>query len=64
MRRVFGKNSFAYLAEHPEEAANFDAAMSTLTAPIAAVVATAHDFSGVRHVIDVAAAMAPCWPAF
>ena len=52
-RRVFGKDSFAYLAEHPEEAANFDAAMSTFTAPIAEVVATAYDFSGLRHVVDV-----------
>ena len=41
------------MAEHPEEAANFDAAMSTFTAPIAEVVATAYDFSGVRHVVDV-----------
>jgi len=52
-RRVFGKDSFAYLAEHPDEAANFDAAMSTFTAPIATVVAAAYDFSGVRHIVDV-----------
>jgi O-methyltransferase domain/Dimerisation domain len=52
-RRVFGKDSFAYFAEHPEEAANFDAAMSAFTAPIAAGVATAYEFSGVRHVVDV-----------
>src|SRR5262245_21667143 len=42
--RVFGKDSFAYMAEHPDEAANFDAAMSTFTAPIATVVATTYDF--------------------
>jgi hypothetical protein len=52
-RRVFGKYSFAYFAEHPEKAANFDAAMSTFTAEIAAVVATAYEFSGARHVVDV-----------
>jgi hypothetical protein len=52
-RRVFGKDSFAYLAEHPEEAANFDAAMSVFSAPIATVVAAAYDFSQVRRVIDV-----------
>jgi hypothetical protein len=52
-RRIFGKDSFAYLAEHPEEAANFDAAMSTFTAPIATIVAAAYDFSGIRHVVDV-----------
>src|SRR5262249_23569862 len=51
--RVFGKDSFAYFAEHAEEAANFDAAMSTFTAPIAAVVAATYDFAGVRHVVDV-----------
>src|SRR5262245_62415736 len=48
-RRVFGKDSFAYLAEHPEEATNFDAAMSTFSAPIAAVIVKAYNFSGVRH---------------
>jgi len=52
-RRVFGQDSFAYLADHPEEAANFDAAMSTFTAPIATVVAASYDFSAVRHVVDV-----------
>jgi orsellinic acid C2-O-methyltransferase len=52
-RRVFGKDSFAYLAEHPEEAANFDSAMSTFTTPIAEVVAAAYDFSGLGHVVDV-----------
>ena len=52
-RRVFGKDSFAYLAEHPEEAANFDAAMSAFTEPISTVVAAAYDFSQVRHVVDV-----------
>jgi O-methyltransferase domain/Dimerisation domain len=52
-RRVFGKDSFAYLAEHPEEAANFDAAMSAFTGPIATVVAAVYDFSQVRHVVDV-----------
>jgi hypothetical protein len=51
--RVFGKDSFAYLAEHPEEAANFDAAMSAFSGPMAAVVAAAYDFSQVRHAVDV-----------
>jgi O-methyltransferase domain/Dimerisation domain len=52
-RRVFGQDSFAYLAEHPEEAANFDAAMGAFTAQIATAVAAAYDFSGLRRVIDV-----------
>ena len=52
-RRVFGQDSFAYFAQHPEEAANFDAAMGGFTAQIAAAVVAAYDFSGVRHIIDV-----------
>jgi hypothetical protein len=52
-RRVFGRDSFAYLAEHPEEAANFDAAMGDFTSQIATAVAGAYDFSGFRRVVDV-----------
>jgi hypothetical protein len=52
-RQVFGKDSFAYLADHPEEAANFEAAMGAFTAPTAAVVAAAYDFADVRRVVDV-----------
>ena len=52
-RRVFGQDSFAYLAEHADEATNFDAAMAGFTAQIAAVVAKAYDFSGCRRVVDV-----------
>jgi hypothetical protein len=51
--RVFGQDSFAYLAEHPEEAANFDAAMGGFTAQVAIAVASAYDFSGFRRVVDV-----------
>jgi O-methyltransferase domain/Dimerisation domain len=52
-RRVFGQDSFAYLAEHPEEAANFDAAMGVFTAQVATAVAAAYDFSEFRRVVDV-----------
>jgi O-methyltransferase domain/Dimerisation domain len=52
-RRVFGRDSFAYLAEHPEEAANFDAAMGDFTSQIATAVAAAYDFSGFHRVVDV-----------
>src|SRR5262245_20172626 len=52
-RRVFGQDSFAYLAEHPEEADNFDAAMGEFTAQITIAVAAAYNFSGFRRVIDV-----------
>jgi hypothetical protein len=33
-RRVFGMDSFDYLAEHPDEAANFDTAMADFTAKV------------------------------
>jgi hypothetical protein len=52
-RHVFGQEPFAYLAEHEEEAANFDAAMAAFTSQIARVVAKAYEFSALRHVIDV-----------
>jgi O-methyltransferase domain/Dimerisation domain len=52
-RRVFGKESFDYMAEHPDEAANFDAAMAGFTKRIASAVADAYDFSPFRHLVDV-----------
>lgn len=52
-RKVFGQDSFAYFADHPEEAANFDTAMADFTAQIAMAVATAYDFSKFRRVVDV-----------
>ena len=51
--QVFGQDSFAYFAEHPGEAANFDAAMGDFTSQIATAVATCYDFSGCHHVVDV-----------
>ncbi|MGH6830505.1 MAG: methyltransferase [Methylocella sp.] len=52
-RKVFGQDTFAYLADRPEEAANFDTAMAGFTAQIAVAVAAAYDFSGFRRVVDV-----------
>jgi hypothetical protein len=52
-RRVFGQDSFAYFAQHPEEAANFDAAMGDFTSQIAAAVAKCYNFSGFHRVVDV-----------
>jgi hypothetical protein len=52
-RRVFGTDSFAYMAEHPDEAANFDAAMADFTKHIAVAVAAAYDFSPFRRIIDI-----------
>ena len=50
---VFGMGVFDFLAEHPENAATFDAAMSERTAAFAPSVADACDFSDMRTVIDV-----------
>lgn len=52
-RRVFGMDSFHYLAEHPDEAANFDAAMADFTKHIAVAVTAAYDFSLFRRIVDV-----------
>ena len=52
-RCVFGMEPFAYMAQHPDEAANFDAAMADFTKHIATAVAAAYDFSPFRRIIDV-----------
>jgi SAM-dependent methyltransferase len=44
---------FDFLAEHPENAATFDAAMSERTAAFAPSVAEAYDFSDMRTVVDL-----------
>jgi len=51
--RVFGMDTFSYMAMHPDEAANFDKAMSGFTGQIAIAVAAAYDFSTFRMVVDV-----------
>jgi hypothetical protein len=51
--RVFGMDSFSYMAQHPEEAANFDKAMSSFTTQIAVAVTAVYDFSIFRTVVDV-----------
>jgi O-methyltransferase domain len=50
---AFGMGVFDFLAEHPENAAAFDAAMSERTAAFAPSVADACDFSDIRTVVDV-----------
>ena len=52
-RRRFGMDSFSYMAQHPEEAANFDKAMADFTGQIANAVAASYDFSGFALAIDV-----------
>ena len=50
---VFGKNSFEYLAENPDQARNFDLAMSDFTTQLAIAVAAAYDFSQFTTVTDI-----------
>jgi hypothetical protein len=52
-RHVFGKEPFDYMAEHPDEAANFDAAMAGFTKHIAIAVVAAYDFSPFRRIVDI-----------
>jgi hypothetical protein len=47
---VFGAPFWEHLAAHPELAASFDASMA---GSLRAAAATAYDWSGVRHVVDV-----------
>jgi SAM-dependent methyltransferase len=51
--RVFGKGPFEYMAEHPAEGANFDAAMADFTKQLGIAVAEAYDFSTLGRVVDV-----------
>jgi SAM-dependent methyltransferase len=50
---VFGMDSFSYMAQHPEEAANFDAAMADFTKAIAIAVAATYDFPQFGTIVDV-----------
>src|SRR5215213_4926476 len=48
-----GCTAFAYLAEHPDDAAAFDRFMSVLNAGESEAVADAYDFAGVETLVDV-----------
>lgn len=51
--RVFGRPPFAYLAEHPEYAGVFDAAMTDLSKGVTGVVVDSYDFRDARTIVDV-----------
>ncbi|MDQ4102725.1 MAG: hypothetical protein M3186_03035 [Actinomycetota bacterium] len=51
--RVHGTEVFDYLAEHPEDAAIFDAAMTSFSASETASVVEAYDFSRFNTIVDV-----------
>ena len=52
-RTLHGVDVWEYRAQHPEEAASFDAAMTGLSRRVNAAVAAAHDFGRYRLIIDV-----------
>src|SRR5262245_24411845 len=51
--QVFGVDTFAYMAQHPEEAANFDRAMANFTSQVAGAVSAIYPFSQFRTIVDV-----------
>jgi hypothetical protein len=50
---VYGMRNWDYYATHPEDAAIFDAAMSSITGPVSKAVAAAYDFSRFQVVADI-----------
>lgn len=50
---TFGKPVFEYFAEHPESAAVFDEAMTSLSTTVGKAVAAAYDFSDAETVADI-----------
>jgi SAM-dependent methyltransferase len=53
LETALGMGVFEFLAQHPDSAAIFDAAMSERTAAFAPSVAGGYDFSGIRGIVDV-----------
>src|ERR687886_1390198 len=52
-RKVHGTGPFEYWAGHPEEAAVFDAAMTSHSSGVVDAVVRSYDFSGIRVLLDV-----------
>lgn len=53
MKHVYGMHLFEYLAQHPEDEANFQQSMAARGAREAEDVVAAYDFSGFRRMVDV-----------
>jgi hypothetical protein len=51
--RVFGTSAFQYLAAHPEDAAIFNSAMSSISSVELPLIVAAYDFSGFERIVDV-----------
>jgi len=50
---VHGMRDWDYYATHPDEGAQFDAAMAANTGPVTTAVLAAYDFSGFRLIADI-----------
>ena len=53
MATVHGSTAFEYLAQHPDDAAEFDALMTRINAGEPEAVVDAYDFAEARRVVDV-----------
>jgi hypothetical protein len=53
MQKAYGMSLYDFLAQHPEHASHFNAAMIGFHVDEPAAVAEAYDFSGVRTLVDV-----------
>jgi hypothetical protein len=53
MEKAYGQGVFDYLAQHPEDASNFNAAMIGIHGAEPAAVAQAYDFTGIGTLVDV-----------
>jgi O-methyltransferase domain/Dimerisation domain len=51
--KVFGMSIFEYLSGHPEEAVNFNNAMTDLSQGDGRAVVASYDFSRFKHIVDV-----------
>jgi hypothetical protein len=50
---VYGESFFAYLGRQPEQAALFDAAMTSISSGELTAILAAYDFSGLTKIIDI-----------
>ena len=53
LQKALGVSEYEYLAQHPEEASHFNAAMIGFHGDEPAAIVEAYDFSGIRRVVDV-----------
>jgi O-methyltransferase domain/Dimerisation domain len=54
MANVFGADLFEYLQAHPDQAFRFNRGMTDLSSGDAPAVVASYDFSGFKHIVDIA----------